>query len=119
MQGEKFFFRKKFFGGFNRDDVIAYIAQIAGERNKAIDDKEIAEAEIVKLRESINEKQEIINSYEKLIEKLRSRKEQTAKPPETTPVAVRVQAAPPPAPLEPQESEKRSVIKISHKKANK
>jgi len=58
MVGEKVFFRKRFFGGFNRDDVIKYIAKIAEERNEAVVAKEKAEkdaqilaAELKKLRE--------------------------------------------------------------------
>ena len=49
MKGEKVFFRKKLFGGFNRDDVVTYIAKIAGERNEAIKAKESAEDEVRKL----------------------------------------------------------------------
>ena len=43
MKGEKEFFRKRFFGGFNREDVIKYIAKIADERNEALAAKEKAE----------------------------------------------------------------------------
>ena len=60
MKGEKEFFRKRFFGGFNREDVIKYIAKIAEERNEAITAKEKAETdaraladEVKKLREEI------------------------------------------------------------------
>ena len=51
MKGEKEFFRKRFFGGFNRDDVIKYIAKIAQERNEAITAKEKAEKEAKTLAE--------------------------------------------------------------------
>ncbi|MCL2663251.1 MAG: hypothetical protein FWE83_07985 [Oscillospiraceae bacterium] len=49
MKGEKVFFRKKLFGGFNREDVVVYIAKIAEERNEAITAKEKAEKEVSKL----------------------------------------------------------------------
>jgi hypothetical protein len=49
MKGEKVFFRKKLFGGFNREDVVVYIAKIAEERNEAITAKEKAEKEVIKL----------------------------------------------------------------------
>lgn len=57
MKGEKVFFRKRFFGGFNREDVVKYISKIADERNNAIAEKEMAESnaqalaeELIKLR---------------------------------------------------------------------
>jgi len=53
MKGEKEFFRKRFFGGFNRTDVIKYIAKIAEERNEAIAAKEKAEKELRALTEEI------------------------------------------------------------------
>jgi hypothetical protein len=53
MKGEKVFFRKKLFGGFNRDDVVQYIAKIAEERNEAIKAKEKAEKEIFTLAREI------------------------------------------------------------------
>ena len=46
MKGEKEFFRKRFFGGFNRDDVIKYIAKIAEERNEAFAARDNAEKEL-------------------------------------------------------------------------
>ena len=49
MKGEKEFFRKRFFGGFNRNDVIKYIAKIAEERNVAIAAKDKAEKEVREL----------------------------------------------------------------------
>ena len=53
MVGEKEFFRKRFFGGFNRNDVIKYIAKIAEERNEAIAAKEKAEKEARALAEEL------------------------------------------------------------------
>ena len=58
MQGEKEFFRKRFFGGFNRDDVIKYIAKIADERNDALAAKEKAENESQGLIDAVKEKAE-------------------------------------------------------------
>ena len=52
MKGEICFFRKRFFGGFNREDVISYIATISQERNELMAAKEKAEEE---LRELIRE----------------------------------------------------------------
>jgi len=61
MEGEKVYFRKKVFGGFNREDVISYIAKIAEERNDAHAGKYKAEKkaqmlaeEVIKLREEMN-----------------------------------------------------------------
>jgi len=61
MEGEREFFRKKVFGGFNREDVVKYIAKIANERNEALAAKVKAEKkaqvlaeEVLKLREKIN-----------------------------------------------------------------
>jgi len=45
MTGEIKFFRKRFFGGFNRDDVVKYISKLANERNECRSAKEIAEEE--------------------------------------------------------------------------
>jgi len=63
--GEKEFFRKRFFGGFNREDVVKYLAKIANERNEALAAQEKADEnarllteENKKLRE---EKEELIN----------------------------------------------------------
>jgi len=58
MMGEKEFFRKRFFGGFNREDVIKYIAKIADERNTAIAEKEKAENELISLKEELNKLRE-------------------------------------------------------------
>ncbi|MCL2366886.1 MAG: hypothetical protein FWC75_07570 [Oscillospiraceae bacterium] len=44
MSGEVNFFRKRFFGGFNRDDVVEYISNLAQERNECKEAKELAEA---------------------------------------------------------------------------
>jgi len=64
VNGEKEFFRKRFFGGFNRDDVINYIARLAEERNEALAAKEKAEKkaralaiDLKKLREELGKPQ--------------------------------------------------------------
>jgi len=61
MKGEKEFFRKRLFGGFNREDVTKYIAKVANERNEALEACEKAEKrahdlneELCMLKESIN-----------------------------------------------------------------
>ena len=53
MKGEKEFFRKRFFGGFNREDVVKYIAKIANERNDALAAQEKAESEALGLTEEM------------------------------------------------------------------
>ena len=55
MEGEKVFFRKRAFGGFNRDDVIKYLAKVADERNEAIAGKERALNEVKALNEEIKQ----------------------------------------------------------------
>ena len=50
MSGEKELFRKRFIGGFNRKDVINYIATIKNERKESIEAKERAEKEVADLR---------------------------------------------------------------------
>ena len=58
MKGEKEFFRKKVFGGFNRDDVIKYITGLAEERNEALEAKEKAEKKARALAEEIKKLRE-------------------------------------------------------------
>jgi len=53
VSGEKEFFRKRFFGGFNREDVIKYIAGLAEERNEALAAKERAEKKARALAEEV------------------------------------------------------------------
>ena len=55
MKGEKQYFRKRFIGGFNRDDVIKYIKKITDERNESLAAKEKAENEAAELRTQIDE----------------------------------------------------------------
>jgi len=45
MTGEIRFFRKRFFGGFNREDVVDYVSKLARERNESRDAKDAAEEE--------------------------------------------------------------------------
>ncbi|MCL2426517.1 MAG: hypothetical protein FWD05_09295 [Oscillospiraceae bacterium] len=54
MKGEKEFFRKRLFGGFNREDVTKYIAKVANERNDAYEAKEKAEKKMHALEEELN-----------------------------------------------------------------
>ena len=61
MKGEKEYFRKKVFGGFNRDDVIKYIARIADERNEAIAAKEKAQKDAKALADEIKQLREQLN----------------------------------------------------------
>jgi len=46
MTGERTLFRKRFFGGFNRKDVVEYIGRLARERNELEAAKEKAEREV-------------------------------------------------------------------------
>jgi len=55
MTGEVLYFRKRFIGGFNRDDVVAYISKISTERNEAIAAKEEYQAKVEKLNELVSE----------------------------------------------------------------
>jgi len=70
MNGEKAFFRKKVFGGFNRDDVVKYIAKIAEERNEALAAKEKIKKEMQALEDEIKS----------LNDQIKSLKEQKPKP---------------------------------------
>ena len=45
MTGEVKFFRKRFFGGFNRDDVVKYVSKLAQERNECRTAKDKAETD--------------------------------------------------------------------------
>ena len=53
MTGESNFFRKRFFGGFNKEDVVDYIAELAQERNDLAKAKEKAEKEIQALAHEV------------------------------------------------------------------
>ncbi|MCL2045826.1 MAG: hypothetical protein FWG88_05520 [Oscillospiraceae bacterium] len=55
MSGEISYFRKRFFGGFNRDDVIDYIEKMAKERNELEETIALSEDEKLTLKEE-NEK---------------------------------------------------------------
>jgi len=66
MTGEIVHFRKRFIGGFNRDDVTAYITKITKERNDSITAKEKAEREVLVLR---GENNPHINEYKEAKEK--------------------------------------------------
>ena len=51
MSGELNYFRKRFFGGFNRQDVIDYVSKLAQERNELRIAKEKTEQELQALAE--------------------------------------------------------------------
>ena len=68
MTGEIMFFRKRFFGGFNRKDVVKYIAMLAEERNelaaakdKAENDAKALAREVAALRLEKDEAVRLIN----------------------------------------------------------
>jgi len=70
MTGEIKFFRKRFIGGFNRQDVIDYIADIAQERDKNLALREKAENEsrelvatIVLLKRERDEARQLASEY--------------------------------------------------------
>ena len=52
MSGDINFFRKSFFGGFNRKDVVDYIEKLAQERNELDEWKENAQKEADSLRDA-------------------------------------------------------------------
>ena len=67
MTGEVYFFRKRFFGGFNKKDVVGYIAKLAQERNelaaakdKADNDAKSLAREIAALRLKIEESERLV-----------------------------------------------------------
>jgi len=53
MNGEVKFFRKRFFGGFNRDDVVKYVSKLAHERNEHLSAKEAAEAQVKEMTSEV------------------------------------------------------------------
>jgi len=53
MSGERNYFRKSFFGGFNCDDVVKYISKLANERNEYRSAKAAVEAEAKALADEI------------------------------------------------------------------
>ena len=70
MTGEISFFRKKFIGGFNRKDVVDYIAKLAKERNEitAARDKAMQEIgdlvdEVSKLHNALEEAKQAATEY--------------------------------------------------------
>jgi len=68
MAGEINYFRKRFLGGFNRQDVVEYISKLAKERNESTAAKEKAENEAKKLSgEIVLLKSEIEAAKDKLV----------------------------------------------------
>jgi len=76
VTGEKEFFRKRFFGGFNRDDVIKYITKLAEERNDALAAKEKAERKARALAEEVQKLRMEAGITPPAKIKIRKRKEQ-------------------------------------------
>jgi len=70
MAGEINYFRKRFFGGFNREDVVEYIAKLARERNefsaakdKAVQDARVLAGEVAALRNELEETRQAMVKY--------------------------------------------------------
>ena len=70
MAGEINYFRKRFFGGFNREDVVEYIAKLARERNefsaakdKAVQDARVLAGEVATLRNELEETRQAMIKY--------------------------------------------------------
>ena len=62
MTGDINFFRKRFLGGFNREDVVSYIAklgrensELAAAKEKAVRDVSVLESEVAQLRLEVEE----------------------------------------------------------------
>ena len=85
MTGEIQFMRKQIFGGFNRKDVVEYVAKIAKERNEAREAYsgaskkiEALEAEIEELKLELEKSRNVVNEISERkkiqinVEKLRS-----------------------------------------------
>ena len=67
MTGDINLFRKRFFGGFNKDDVVGYITKLAQERNALVTAKDTAEStaralagEVAALRLEIEDAKRVI-----------------------------------------------------------
>jgi len=54
MTGDISFFRKRFLGGFNREDVVDYIEKLTQERNRLREAKDTSEQDILLLAEELN-----------------------------------------------------------------
>lgn len=70
MDGEVNFFRKKFIGGFNRQDVVEYVTKLAKERNemsaerdKALQSLRALEAESAAVRTELDDLRKSIGDY--------------------------------------------------------
>jgi chromosome segregation ATPase len=70
MLGEISFFRKRFLGGFNRQDVVDYISKLAKERNeyrdakdKAVQDARALASEVNSLRQELEATRRTANEY--------------------------------------------------------
>ena len=74
MQGEIQFIKKQIFGGFNRKDVVAYIAKMAGERNEAREAAKEALAKAGALTEEVETLKLELESCKKIIDEVIDRK---------------------------------------------
>jgi len=84
MTGEIVTFRKKFIGGFNRDDVAAYIAKITKERNDNIYAREKIERDIAALKNEMSaEKGKLDEETRVLLHDLKIEKENAEREAET------------------------------------
>jgi len=70
MKGEVDFFRKRFVGGFNREDVINYVAKLSKERNelseekdKAVQDARALAAQVTALRHELETARKAADDY--------------------------------------------------------
>jgi len=74
MKGEIEFFRKRFFGGFNRKDVINYIGKLAQERNENRAALERAEKSAQTMANALDAKSrevdELRNAYDEISNEL-------------------------------------------------
>jgi hypothetical protein len=72
MKGEIEFFRKRFFGGFNRDDVVKYISKLAQERNESRIALERAEKDARNLARMLEAKEKELTLLRAELEELRA-----------------------------------------------
>ena len=74
MQGEIQFIKKQIFGGFNRKDVVEYIAKMAGERNEAREAAKEALAKAEALTEEVEALKNELENSKKVIDEVKDRK---------------------------------------------
>ena len=74
MQGEIQFIKKQIFGGFNRKDVVAYIAKMAKERNEAREACKAATTKLEELTEEIKALKLELENSKKVVDEVKDRK---------------------------------------------